>query len=479
MFDKKPNIHLLEIYGQFYLYDVNTNGICMLTESVYNFLKDLKNAPQENARRYERLDKSDKDDIAYLLEIGYLKPLNENLAIEHYEVSKLENYYADSMQSIILQVTQNCNLRCAYCVYSGSYINRVHNNKRMSLETALKAVEFLAVHSLNSNEISIGFYGGEPLLEFELIKSVVAYAKQVFVGKTIRFNMTTNGTLLTIDYVKFLYENDFALTISLDGPSEIQNKNRIFANSNKGTFKHIMEKLEMVKREYPDYIKKITFNAVIDYKEDVSCADRFFMTYDMVKNISVAGNYVNTENRKEEIDIAPEFYANSNYEIFKVYLYYCKKELFKQYKPTLHKFEVGLIKQQMADRFVVDEASKDKIYPGGQCLPGIQRFFVTADGKFFPCERVDEEAVDFCIGNLEDGIYLDRAKKVLNIANITSEECKRCWCYKMCNQCIAKAEKDGKIDRDSRLQWCQSMRNSVEETMKNYIVLKNCNCSIE
>lgn len=82
-----------------------------------------------------------------------------------------------------MQVTQNCNLRCQYCVYSGSYINRVHNNKRMSVEVAKQAIDFLVKHSENSKEISIGFYGGEPLLEVPLIREVVDYAEGVFSGK--------------------------------------------------------------------------------------------------------------------------------------------------------------------------------------------------------------------------------------------------------------------------------------------------------
>lgn len=479
MFERKPNIHLIEIYGKYYLYDVNTNGICMLTENVYKFLNMLGNDKQQNNELYDKLSRSDKEDIDYLLGSGFLKPANDNLIIEHFEASKLGNFYANNMKTIILQVTQNCNLRCEYCVYSGSYINRVHNNKRMTTETALKAIDFLVAHSINSKEISISFYGGEPLLEFELIKQVVEYSKKVFKGKMLRFNMTTNATLLTQEKIEFLFENKFVLTISLDGPADIQNQNRIFANSNKGTFDEIMKKLEMIRREYPDFVKQLTFNAVIDYKGDVSCSDKFFLTYDMVKEIDVAGNYVNTENRKEDIAVSPEFYAVSNYEIFKAYLYYCNKSMFEQYKPTLHKFAIGILKQQLGNRFVVDESAKDMMYPGGQCLPGIQRFFVNVDGKFFPCERVNEEAVDYCIGNLENGIDMKKAENLLNIAKITADECKHCWCYKLCNQCIARAEKDGKIDRDHRLKHCHSTKSTAEDMIRNYVVLKNYNCEME
>lgn len=81
--------------------------------------------------------------------------------------------------------------------------------------------------------------------------------------------------------------------------------------------------------------------------------------------------------------------------------------------------------------------------------PGIQRFFVTVDGKFFPCERVDEESSELCIGDLKNGFDLENAKKILNVAKITEKECRECWCYKMCSQCVAKAWREWK-DRSSQ-----------------------------
>ena len=95
--------------------------------------------------------------------------------------------------------------------------------------------------------------------------------------------MTSNATLLTEESVLFLAAHDFNLTISLDGPANIQNKNRIFAGSNRGTYETVMEKLDMVKEICPAFIKKISFNAVIDLKQDVSCTSEFFMSYDLVK----------------------------------------------------------------------------------------------------------------------------------------------------------------------------------------------------
>ena len=86
----------------------------------------------------------------------------------------------------------------------------------MSVETAIAAIKFFYDHSLNSDSVTIGFYGGEPLLEYELIKQCVAYAEEIFAGKKLSFNMTSNATLLTEESVLFLAAHDFNLTISLE-----------------------------------------------------------------------------------------------------------------------------------------------------------------------------------------------------------------------------------------------------------------------
>lgn len=316
-------------------------------------------------------------------------------------------------------------------------------------------------------------------MEIELIKKAVSYAKEVFGEKKVNFNMTTNATLLNMDIADFLVQNDFNITISLDGPRNIHNKNRIFANSNKGTFDLIMENIALIREKYPFFDKKISFNAVIDLKQNVSCTNEFFLNYDTVKGLNVNGTFINPVNRKEILDFDPELNAISNYEVFKVFLYACDSDLFSEYKPTLYESEIASIKQAMCERYIGVEGYEDIISPGGQCLPGIQRFFVTADGKFFPCERVDETSEELCIGDLQQGINIDNAIKILNVADVTSRQCIECWCYKMCYQCISKAQEDGRINAEARLKWCQQTRAGVEGTIKDYIILKKYGCKFE
>lgn len=123
--------------------------------------------------------------------------------IEHPETPYLPHLLAHNIEQLTLQVTQNCNLRCSYCVYGGSYINRHHCNKRMDFQMAKKAIDFALERSSDSRRLSIGFYGGEPFLEFELIKQCINYVHEMVEGKDVLFTVTTNGTLLTEDKMKF------------------------------------------------------------------------------------------------------------------------------------------------------------------------------------------------------------------------------------------------------------------------------------
>ena len=476
----KPNIHLFEIYDRKFLYDVDTNSIVSIPNDVYSFLKELACCTSELdvSNKLSVMETTVRQSIIYLENQGLLHPVNSNLQVKHVETDILQGLYDGNLSLMTLQVTQNCNLRCKYCVYSGSYINRIHANKRMSWEVAKRAVDFYYGHTKNSNEVSLGFYGGEPLIEIELIRRVVVYAEEVFKGKKLSFNMTTNATMLTDEIVQFLLEHNFHIAISLDGPKKIQDGNRVFADKESGTFDTVMKNLEQIKHRYPEFLNKITFNAVIDLSKDIGCANDFFMSYDMVKDIFVMGNMINNANRKEELETDRQYVADALYEEFKVLLYYCTN-IFKTYKPTLMDGRFRGIKQLYYNRMVAKNSKTNYDCPGGQCLPGAQRFFVNADGRFYPCERVDEASETYCIGNIDDGFDMDKISKLLNVAQLTEKECKNCWCFRLCSQCIAVAEENGELSKKKRLSNCMGIRNQIESDLKDYIVLCDNNCDFE
>jgi len=232
---KRPFIFVYKLYAKFYLYDVNTKMLVGISKKLYELLNNM------DQEEYIIIPSVLENEVNRLLKYDIFNEPKFDYEIEYPQCEYIEDILKNCMRTITLQVTQNCNLRCKYCVYSGSYENRIHTNKRMSFETAQKAIDFLHDHSSLSAAVSIGFYGGEPLLEIDLIKKCVDYAKKIFDGKDLSFTMTTNATLLTETIMDFLVENNFYVTISFDGPQKIQDKNRVLADGKHGSFNIVIK----------------------------------------------------------------------------------------------------------------------------------------------------------------------------------------------------------------------------------------------
>lgn len=148
--------------------------------------------------------------------------------------------------SMALFVTQACNLRCIYCYEKKT-------NGRMEEKTAFQAVDWLLGQAGNMKKIYISFFGGEPFLNFPLIKKVAAYARKTAgnLSKTVSFNVTTNATLLDEEVIEFLQEYDVNVLVSMDGPREIQDKQRPFAGD-KGSYDIILPRVKKLLAVKPE-----------------------------------------------------------------------------------------------------------------------------------------------------------------------------------------------------------------------------------
>lgn len=267
----KPFIHLLKSPYHHYLFDVNTNSIVRISKDLYHYLDCLNH--DENCQFSEDI----RCEYNTLKENGYLKTKRPN-SIQSPFLNDLNYFLNYHMNMLTLQVTQECNFRCSYCSYTigDGITQRGHHSIRMSWETAKKAIDFWSKRVRHTNEINLGFYGGEPLLEWPLIKKCVLYAKTKLEGKHITFNMTTNATLLTEEMARFFVDNHVRLTISLDGPKEIHDRNRRFAINGEGTFDAVMSKIEEMREKVKGFQDIININSVIDPCNDAKCIVDFF-----------------------------------------------------------------------------------------------------------------------------------------------------------------------------------------------------------
>lgn len=150
--------------------------------------------------------------------------------------AKEEKYTPNrNVHNMVLELANDCNLNCKYCYGDGGSYGR--KREMMSFETAKQAVDFLVANSGDIKELCIIFFGGEPLLNFKVMKAVIEYCKSIEekVDKKFGFSMTTNGTILTDEIYEYIKKYNIALTLSIDGPKNVQDDYRCYVDG-KGSF---------------------------------------------------------------------------------------------------------------------------------------------------------------------------------------------------------------------------------------------------
>ena len=372
--------------------------------------------------------------------------------IEHNGSVTINQYVNTRMQQLTLQVTQQCNLRCAYCAYSGDYSNaRTHSNSKMSYETAMSAIDFFLARNTELSEVVIGFYGGEPLLEFGLIKRCVEYAKSRVEGKKVKFNLTTNGTLISDEAADFLAENDFMLNISIDGSEEEHDRSRKYPDGT-GSFATIISNIKKLRSKYPEYDRKIAISTTINPFIDLSCVLEYFSTEDVFQDRNIMFNQMTEKDYIGDATYDQKYFRVRSYEYIKM-LFSLIGKLDEKYVSRLYasvKAEFALKRESINNRAQLPS----KTHHNGPCMPGVKRLFVRTDGTLFPCERVNETLEFFKIGTLEDGIDIDKVKGILNIGQITSNECKSCWALRQCSLCASQISFNETLTKEDKLLSC-------------------------
>lgn len=455
-----PFIKLLKTPRFKYFYDVGKNEIIRISEELFADLEMV----EKGELSWEELSSSPDEELFSLLEDGYLST-NRVKHIRH-PLSDLCSTFMDrKLEKITLQVTQECNFRCKYCIYSENTfpMQRTHSSKHMTWETAKQAVDFFFRHSIDSKSRNIGFYGGEPLLRFDLIRKVIEYAEEHSKGKQLSFNITTNGSLLSLEVIQYLAEHSVNTLLSLDGNKAVQDKNRVFANGT-GTFDVIAARLEAIKQSFPEYYQRIQVNSVMSPDNDIDdilCLPELFQGITANRFLT---NYV--EYSESEFSPTFDFYKKTEYQRMLAFLAFCGRYPVDRLSSMGNNWLSDL--RSSIDRFRESAYLPETFAPGGPCLPGKSRLLITADGQFFPCERVNESA-HMRIGNLTNGFDFEAINRLLNIGSLTEERCKTCWAIRRCSICAKMCDDGEKLSADRKLRYCENSKTNAETTLRRII----------
>lgn len=322
---------------------------------------------------------------------------------------------------LTLNLINDCNLVCKYCWNdSGSY-SKQNEHIKMRQDVAFKAVDLLIKGSGNKKELVVDLYGGEPILNFELVKKVIRYCKsrEKETKKEFHFLLATNGTLLTLEKAKFLDANGVDIAISIDGEKKIQDKMRPF-RTGAGTYDVLMKNLEKIPMDlkkrmvaratvtpfYPKIVEIFKFLRSLGFERIEICETEdvcFGIKREKIKYFFK--NKKNVDVLKKEYERLAKFYVEEilagSFNYYNIYF----NRFFKMLARLYH---------------------QNKIW--GCCSAGIGQIAVDAKGDIYPCTTfLDIKA--FKIGDVFNGID-SNLKGVLLDSEITNDP--------MCNKCFAK-----------------------------------------
>ncbi len=348
------------------------------------------------------------------------------------------------VKALCLHIAHDCNLRCKYC-FAGT--GEYHGARgMMSAETGKKAIDFVIANSGSRKNIEIDYFGGEPLMNFDVVKEITEYAKEQGEkhGKNFRFTVTTNGILLDDEKKEYINKNMSNVVLSLDGRREVNDRMRPRVNG-EGTYDTLLPKfLDMAEsRNQDNYYIRGTFTAYNkDFADDVlHFADLGF------KQTSV------------EPVVAPETedYALTADDI---------PEVFEQYEKLAKEY----IKRRKEGKwfnffhFMIDlDQGPCAIKRLSGCGAGHEYLAVAANGDLYPCHQFVGNK-DFLMGNVDEGKIDKKISKYFEDSNIyTKEKCRNCFAKFYCSGgCSANAYNfNGDINKPYELA-CEFEKKRVE-----------------
>lgn len=356
----------------------------------------------------------------------------------------------DHVKALCLLVTNDCNLRCRYCFAKGGRVDR----SRISPEVARRSLDFLFAGLGKRSRCEVDFFGGEPLLVFDVVRDAILYGEKRAEeeGKTIRFTLTTNGILLDDEIVRFLLDHHVSVILSMDGRPKAHDGMRVFPGG-RGTYAVVLAKYRryVLEREgcdlrFHDYWVRGTFTRrSLDFAADVEHLVNLGFEKISMEPV-IAGEEAPYAIREEDLEQLREEYE-------KLFTFYVRSARSGRGFSFYH--------------FIVPSDGGPCVYKRlTGCGAGVEYFAVAPSGDLYPCHRFAGHE-EFKMGDVFSGIEPgngDELRRRFSGTHVYSKDiCASCWARFYCGGgCHASAyEFNGDISKPYRLG-CEIMKMRLE-----------------
>jgi uncharacterized protein len=319
------------------------------------------------------------------------------------------------LQTLILQVTDACNLACSYCYYAGGNAAAKHKQRQwMAPAIAERGIDFLLEHSTGLKKLVVVFFGGEPLLNYKLITSSVAYARSraAAAEKHVDFALTTNGTLLEDDVVRYLLAQEIGVTVSVDGFEEVHDKHRRFSNGDP-SYRVILPGLKRLL----DGASRRPAVARVTLAGDPRHVPKILDHLLGLGFVEVGFSPVTSNDSAHQMDVEQMDHLLAQFERLSArFVEAARNEEFLGFS-------------NLIDLLVVLHQSEVKNYP---CGAGLGLFSMDTAGRLYVCQRFTGEEL-FCMGDVFEGFDYGRLEGFRREAEIGQKPaCRNCWARATC-----------------------------------------------
>lgn len=407
-------IHKFSMMGTNIVVDVNSGAVHVVDDISFDILDYYKNfTAGEIKNKLAHKYNADEIDEA-LREIESLEAEGLLFSEDPYKeyVSSMDR--KSVVKALCLHISHDCNLRCKYCFASTGNFGGQRN--MMSLEVGKKAIDFLISESGNRKNLEIDFFGGEPMMNFDVVKGIIEYARQKEKehNKNFRFTLTTNGLLLNDENIKYINENMQNIVLSIDGRKEVNDRMRIRIDGS-GCYDDILPKFKYVaeSRNQDNYYVRGTFTREnMDFSNDVlHLADEGFRQISVEP--VVAAKDSGYDLREEDLPRLFEEYEKLAYE-------YVKRRKEGNWFNFFH-FMIDLTQGPCIVKRLTG------------CGSGHEYLAVTPEGDIYPCHQfVGNEK--FKMGNVKEGVLNRDIQNYFKNSNVyTKKECDSCWAKFYCS----------------------------------------------
>jgi hypothetical protein len=454
-----------------YFYDSGTGKVVSCNTQEKKFLEDILN---NKISLKEACENNQEFAVLISEEKLFACPEEREFLIPSKE--EFEELITGHCEQIILEVTEACNLRCEYCIYHEHHPEfRGFSNRNMTKEVALRSIDNV-LRSYKKDRFALTFYGGEPLINYQLIKESILYTQKKYPNIKLDISFTTNLTLLRKEMIDFFKSLDNVYILcSLDGPKDFHDKYRKYVNGN-GTFEEAIKGIQLLREHFyfeGDEEHTFAINCVVTppySKKNLDRLEYFFREeLKLPKDVSVSYSYLDRGQMQVDLgssgliadDIGGKLEASPIEE-------WALDKIIKKEERQEELFSI--ISQDMlrvAKRLRADDGLIEKTYFHGNCVPGQRRIYVNVDGTYKVCERIGASPT---LGNHISGYDIDKIYKEYykDYVEYFKRICKNCWAQPMCSICYERTmDKDG-IKKDVPDSVCMGSRRLIRDAFISY-----------